>query len=183
MRSKRLSKIPLRSGLYLFGGSVGVLLMILVGLRPIQTSISQMDEEIALLRDRLAQQKQLAPLYHELEKQLMREDSAILPTGKSSALDVDQVGEIPHPFRKMAQECGLEAVSVAPDAKLLTKDRKAMPVNLTLKGEFLGLRKFLLGMEKLPYLQHTEEIQILDISGSKEIRIRTWVAVSSQKSQ
>ena len=169
--------------LYFLGGSVGVLLVLLLGLRPMHTSINLLDEEIALAKTRLAQQKELAPLYQELGKQLMREDSAILPTINKTELAADQVGGISLQFGKMARECGLEAISVTPDAKSLTKDRKFMPVNLTLKGDFLRFRKFLLGMEKLPYLEHTEEIQIQETTGGQEFRIKTWVAVSSQKSK
>lgn len=183
MPFKWLSRIPLRSGLYLLGGSAGVLLVILFGLRPMYASIARLNEEIVVVRDRLSQQQQLAPLYHEVGKQLMREDSAILPISKRTELNAEQVGEISLAFQKMARECGLEAASVTPDAKSLTRDRRFMPMNLTLKGEFLRLRKFLLMMENLPYLERTEEIQIQETSGTKEFRIRIWVAISSQKSK
>ena len=168
---------------YFLGASVGVLLLLLFGLRPMHASIGRLDEEIALIKARLAQQKELAPLYNELGKQVMREDSNILPTTEKAKLSVDQVGGISLQFQKIARECNLEAISVTPDAKSLTRDRKFMPVNLTLKGDFLRLRKFLFGIERLPYLEHTEEIQIQETSEGKEFRVKTWLAVDTQKSR
>jgi hypothetical protein len=46
----------------------------------------------------------------------------------------------------------------------------------------MKLRRFLFELEKLPYLEHVEEIQIQEALEGKEFRLKTWLAVNSEKS-
>ena len=70
VRMERLSLLPLKSLLYFALGTAGVLLLVLFGLRPLQASIHQLDEETAALKARLEQQRELAPLYRDFTTHL-----------------------------------------------------------------------------------------------------------------
>jgi hypothetical protein len=52
-----------------------------------------------------------------------------------------------------------------------------------LRGNFLKLRKFLLELEKLPFMEHMEELQIQEAFEGQEVRLKTWVAISHEKSK
>jgi hypothetical protein len=182
MQLERFSKFPLRSLLYFVLGSAGVWLVLLFGLRPLQASISRLDEEIASNKARLEQQRELAPLYGDFGKSLVKEASDRLPVSSKTRLSLEQVVGIPVQFQKMARVCNLETLSAAPDVKSFTRDRNFMPVDLILKGNFLNLRRFLFDLERLPYLEHLEAIQIQGTGRGEEFRIKAWVAVNPRKS-
>jgi len=56
------SPIALRGLVFGLLGSVGILLLVVFALHPLQASIQQLDAETAALKVRLAQQKELAPI-------------------------------------------------------------------------------------------------------------------------
>ena len=182
MRSGRISLIPLRSLVYLAGGLAAVFLLVFLGLRPLQGGIQRLDAEAAALQTRLAQQQGLAPLSRDFTTRLTQDAGNRLPATNKARLSLEQVIEMPPRLQQMARECGLEAAAVAPEAKSFTKDRKSIPVNLVLQGNFLNLRKFLFSLANLPCLEHIEEIQIQEIGGAQEFRLKAWVAVNPQKS-
>lgn len=182
MRSARFSFMPLRSLLYAAIGFAGVLLLIFFGLHPLQATIRQMDEETATLKARLAQQKELAPLYRDFAARFVTDVSDRLPAPEKSGLSIDQVIGISVQLHKLAEECGLDTISAAPEVKAFTRDRKFMPVNLILKGNFLKLRKFLFDLHSLPCLAHIEGLHIQETGGAQEFRLKVWIAVNPQKS-
>lgn len=182
MRTERFSLIPFKSLLYLAGGMAAVFLLVLCGLHPLQADLQRLDGETAALRARLAQQQELAPLSRDFTTRLAEDAGNRLPAPDKAGLSLEQVVEMPLHFQQMARKCGLEAISVAPEAKSFTKDRKFIPVNLVLTGNFLNLRNFLFSLANLPCLEHIEEIQIQATGGAQEFRLKAWVAVNPQKS-
>jgi hypothetical protein len=58
-----------------------------------------------------------------------------------------------------------------------------MAVSLVLRGNFLRLRKFLLELEKLPFMEHMEELQIQEAFEGQEVRLKTWVAIGHAQSK
>ncbi len=182
VRMERLSLLPLKSLLYFALGTAGVLLLVLFGLRPLQASLYQLDEETGALKARLEQQRELAPLYRDFTARLSKDEADRLPAPDRTGLSLEQVVAIPGQFQKLAQQSNLETIAVAPEVKSFTRDRKFMPVNLILKGRFLKFRRFLMDLERLPCLEHIEEIQIQETAGAQEFRLKVWVAVNPQKS-
>lgn len=182
MRLERSSPIALKSLVGIVLGSAGVFLLFIFGLRPLQASLQRLDEETAVIQARLAQQRELAPLYRDFGRRLSQDPADRLPVPERIGLSLEQVMGIPLQFQKMARECGLETLSVAPEVKSFTRDRRFLPVNLILKGSFLNLRRFLFDLESLPCLQHIEELQIQASGGGQEFRLKAWVAVNPQKS-
>ena len=183
VQMERLSHPQLKSLLYCALGTAGVVLLVLFGLRPLQASIHQLDKETAALKARLEQQRELAPLYRDFTTRLTKDEADRLPVPDKTELSLEQVVAIPGQFQKLAQQSNLETIAVAPEVKSFTRDRKFMPVNLILKGRFLNFRRFLMDLERLPCLEHVEEIQIQETAGAQEeFRLKVWVAVNPQKS-
>ena len=184
MQMKLPAKIPAQSVYYLLLCSAGILLFILIGLYPLQSSLNQQDEDMAKLKARIEEQKVLFPLYKELLllEKTQKSDLSVLPASSKTGLSMDQLGNISFLFKNIAREGSLEALLVTPDVKSLTNNSKSISVLLVVRGDFLKLRRFLFELEKLPYLEHIEEIQIQEAAGGKEFRLKTWLAVNCGKS-
>jgi hypothetical protein len=178
-----LRKIPKRSVYYLLLCSSGILLFIAIGIYPLQNSLSRLDEDIAGIKARIEEQKVLFPLYKELMGRFQKKDSKLLLNAPKSSLSVDQIDGIATIFKKIAQQCNLETISIAPDAKSLANNSKSMSVSLIVRGDFLTLRKFLFELEALPWLEHLQEVQIQEVLAGKEFRLKTLVAISNEKSK
>jgi hypothetical protein len=176
-------KIPKKSIYYLLLCSVGILLFIAIGLFPMQSALSGLDEESAGVKARIEQQKVLFPIYKELAERIRtKRDSDLLRYSGKIALSIDQIDGISARFKEIAEERNLETISVTPDAKSLANNPKSMSVSLVVRGDFLKFRGFLFDLEAVPYLEHIQEIQILEALAGKEFRLKTWVAVSREKS-
>jgi hypothetical protein len=185
MQIKQLPKIPAQSVYYFLLCSTGILLFVFLGLYPVQSSLNQQDQDMVKMKARIEEQKVLFPLFQELLLlgKGQKKDSNLLPAPSKAGLSMDQLGNISILFKNMAREGSLQAVSVTPDVKSLTSDSKRISVLLVVKGDFLKLRTFLFELEKLPYMEHIEEIQIEETGGGKEFRLKTWLAVNSEKSK
>jgi hypothetical protein len=185
MQIKQFPKIPAQSVYYFLLCATGILLFIFIGLYPLQSSLNQQDRDLAKIKARVEEQKVLYPLYQEmlLLGKGQKKDSNFLPVSSKAGLSLDQLANISILFKNIAQEGSLEAVSVTPDVKSLTNNSKSISVLLIVRGDFLKLRRFLFELEKLPYMEHIEEIQIQEAVGGKEFRLKTWLAVNSEKSK
>jgi hypothetical protein len=95
---------------------------------------------------------------------------------------LDQLANLSALFKRIAESCGLETFSVTPDAKSLANNSKSISVLVVVRGDFPKLRAFLFELERLPYLEHIEEILIQAAGEGREFRLKTWLAVSSEKS-
>jgi hypothetical protein len=186
MRIKQLlPNIPAQSLWYILLCSTGILLFILIGLYPLQTSLNRLDESLAETRVRIEEQKTLFPLYKELMGRALKTETKtlLLPDSVRSGISVDQIADVSLLLQKMVQECDLQPISCAPDAKSLTSNSNSMSVHLTARGDFLRLRKLLVKLETLPWLERIQEMQILEAPAGREFRIKFWVAVSREKSR
>jgi hypothetical protein len=178
-----LQKTPKKSLYYLLLCSTGILMFISIGLYPLQTSLNRLDEDIARIKARIEEQKALFPLYKELMGKFQKKDSKLLLNLPKTSLSVDQIDGITTIFKKIAQQCNLEAISITPDAKSLANNSKWMSVSLIVRGDFLKLRKFLFELEALPWLEHLQEVQIQEALAGKELRLKTLVAITNEKSK
>jgi hypothetical protein len=180
---QRFPKVPKKSVYYLLLCSIGILMFILVGLWPLQSSLSGLDDEIAGIKARIEEQKALFPLYKELTERIRKKkESELLRYSGKIALSIDQIDGISTRFKEIAEESNLETISITPDAKSLANNSNSMSVSLVVRGDFLKFRGFLFDLETVPYLEHIQEIQILESLAGREFRLKTWVAVSREKS-
>jgi hypothetical protein len=179
-----LPKIPKKSIYYLLLCGMGILMFILVGLYPFQSSLRELDEEIAGVKARIEEQKVLFPLYKEFTEKIRgKKDSEFLRYSGKIALSIDQIDGISTRFKEIAEERSFETLSITPDAKSLADNSQSMSVSLNVRGDFLKFRGLLLDLEMVPYVEHIQEIQIQEALAGREFRLKTWVAVSREKSK
>ncbi len=168
---------------YLFACITGIVLFILLALYPLQASLNRLDEDIAGIKAFIEEQKVLSPLYKELSAKAQEDHSQISFKASRIGLSVDQLDGLSVLFKKIAQSCNLEAISVTPDPKSLAQNPQFISVYLIVRGNFLKLRQFLLEVERLSFLEHIGEMQVQEAFGGKAFRFKIWLAVNSQQSK
>ena len=77
----------------------------------------------------------------------------------------------------MAQKSKMEIVSVSPDINSMVGGSAAMLVHATLKGDYYNFRNFLIELGDRPFLERVEEIEIQQLPGTKEFRLKVWLVV------
>ena len=100
-----------------------------------------------------------------------------LPLPAKTKLSGEQKDRISLIFRDMAQKAKLDLVAVNPDINSLVGGSSTMLVHATLKGDYYNFRNFLIELGDRPYLDKIEEIEIQQIPGTKEFRLKVWLAV------
>ena len=68
-------------------------------------------------------------------------------------------------------------VSLKPDLSTSAASSAFFLHNVVLKGEFANLRKMLIGLGAVPYLDRIEEINIQQYPDSMEFRMKIWIAL------
>ena len=120
----------------------------------------------------------LHPLYQKLSEKLQAIDSKILPSPSKSKLPKDKTDKTSSIFGEIAQKSELEAVSITPDVKSIISGSGPLLINTVLKGDFFDFQKFLIELGGIPYLEYIEQIQIQALPGSREFRLKIWLALS-----
>jgi hypothetical protein len=69
----------------------------------------------------------------------------------------------------------LTSVVLNPDT--VTGGGKFLSANTVLRGDFFNLRKYLINLGAIPYIQHIEEISIQQKPAAMEFNMKIWVAV------
>ena len=177
MEGKFKFNIPQQSIIYIIMCMAGVLIFLFVGIIPYQNTLKNLDMEIQRNELQVQQQKTLQPLYRTLLKQVNRQDDRLLPMPDIQPMPKGQLGRAPAILRGIAVDSGMDMMSVSPELNALTVDAKRIPVNAVLRGSFLDLRRLLINLGRLPYVENVEQIQIVQIADMLEFRIRIWLAI------
>jgi hypothetical protein len=119
----------------------------------------------------------LYPFYLDLSKKLEEKGPKILPFPSKSKLSRDETDRLPSIFGGIVQKSHMEAVSIAPDIKCIANGSGLLLISAVLKGGFFNFRKFLIELGKIPYLEHIEQIQIHQVLGGREFRLKIWLAL------
>ncbi len=178
MEQRNGSLMPKHSVTYLAICLAGVLIFVFVGIVPTQRSVSVLDQKIEGVKIRIEEQKNLGPLYQTMSKQFEKKSPEGLSIPAPVRLPVSDIDKVPGMVKDIAGKSGADVVSVAPDLKAVTGDSKALPLNVVVRGEYQGLRRFLLGVAQMAYLEHVEDIQIQPGGERLELRLRFWIALS-----
>jgi Tfp pilus assembly protein PilO len=177
MEQRTNINIPRHSITYFLLCLFGILVFVFIGIVPSQKSLAGFDQKIEELKYQIEEQKGLYPIYQSLHKQAKKEDSDAVSFPPRVRLAVGQIDKLVPMVTDVAGQSRLEVVSVTPDLKSLAGDSKTLLLNMTVKGEFPNLRKFLMGLVAIPYLEHIEEIQIQQTPDSMELKAKVWIAL------
>jgi len=140
-------------------------------------NIARLDAEINELNTKINTHQSYAPMTKQLFERMKVKAQRTLPLPAKAKLSGEQKDRISVLFKDMAQKTKMELVSVSPDINSLVGGSVAMLVHATVKGDFYNFRNFLIELGDQTFLEKVEEIEIQQIPGTKEFRLKVWLAV------
>lgn len=153
-----------------------LLFFFLLVIYPQHISLAEADQDITKLKVRIEEQKILYPIFQNLLKKARVKDTESLPFPKKTKLMRNETSKISSIFKNIAQKSNLILKEIIPDVDALIGGSEHLKLNLTVKGEFLDLRNFMLHLGELPYLEDIERIQIRSVQDSTEISFKILLA-------
>lgn len=173
----QIGKIPGRSVMYLVLCAVILIIFYFAALYPYQRALGAIGAKRAQVTNLIEKQRILLPLYEEMVKRGEGKVRGTLPVPDMKALSRGDIDTVAPLFKKMADENGMQVVSVRPDVLALTQESNDMAVTIHLRGGFLDFRKFLIGMGEVPSLKRVEEIEIRQETGHKQFYLTVRLAI------
>jgi hypothetical protein len=170
-------KIPRDSIVYIILCLTGILLFIFGGIVPSGMKMGKLVTQTADIKFRIEEQRTLAPFYQSMQGKIEQKDSEVLPLPAKGKLAIAMIDTLPMALRTTARMSGMSLVSAIPNLNDLTGDAQFLSVSAVLQGDFVNLRKFLINLGSVPYVQHIEEISIRQKPDTKEFSLKIWVAV------
>ena len=170
-------KIPARSMLYIISCAAVLAGFIFLVLIPRQGTIAGLDKDIRDINNRIKVQETFSPIYEGYKKQIELGTQRLLPMPHKEGLLWDRAEGISIIFQEAARNSGLEMISAVPEVDSLADDRGIIGLRLNLRGDFLGLRRFLSELGTMPYLEGVEEISIQSSNKNKEFRLKLLLAL------
>lgn len=174
---KQNLKIPPQSLLYIGICLIGVILFILLWFIPSNRTMEELAAKTDDVKFRTEEQRALMPLYQALKSRIEKKDSEILPLPEKGVLAHTDITTLPFVFRTAAKESGMTLGSAVPNPATVTGGGKFLSVDAILRGNFFDLRKFLINLGAIPYIQHIEGISIQQKPDAMEFNMKIWVAV------
>lgn len=168
---------PKQSVTYIGLCLVGVLIFIFAGILPNTRTIAELTAKAADLQFQLEEQKTLSPFRKSLQEKIEKKESEILPLPAKGTLAQAKINTLPATFGATAKMSGMSLVSAIPVFTAQPGESKFLPVNVVLRGDFMNLRKFLINMGSIPYVNQIEEMAIQQKPDTKEFRLKVWVNV------
>ncbi len=173
---KILSFLPTQSlFLFLLCGA-GIIVFVFLIILPTQNTSEQLDKDIIRISDRIEEQRILKPVFESLLKRAKRKNPTKLPTTKTVKLDRADISKLSEDLQEMAFRHGLKVQDMKTDVAALIGKSGYLQMRLNLTGAFLDFRGFLVDLGTIPSLEIIEEIQIRAIEGSREFKIKMWMA-------
>jgi hypothetical protein len=170
-------KIPKQSIVYLGVCLGGVLLFVFLGIIPNQYSLNVMEKKIAAMKFKIEEQKALSPLYQSVSSWAQQKAPTSLPMPAGGRLETIKMNMIPQTVRQIAKDNKMNMLSVVPDLKALATEGQRLSVEVTVRGDFINFRQFLIDLNAIPYVESTREIQVEQEKNSQLFRIKLWIAV------
>jgi hypothetical protein len=154
-----------------------ILIVILVGILPLSMKVSGQIKENEKLTYQIKEQKELVPAYAYLIAALNEKDTFALPHPEKTFLARSEAGKFQEDFRLVAKKSGLAVKAFIPDINSVASPSAPFLHRVELRGDFLGLRKMLIGLGALAYLDRIEEIGIEQTAGSMDFKMKIWIAL------
>jgi hypothetical protein len=170
-------KIPRNSVIYIIMCLTGILVFLIGGIIPAGMNMGKLLRETSEIKFRIEEQKMLAPFHQSLQSKIGQKESEILPLPSKGNLSLTMIDTLPAVLRTAANISGLSLLSAVPNLSDMTGDARFMSVSAVLQGDFFNLRKFMINIGGIPYVQHIEEISIIQKTDTKEVSMKIWVAV------
>jgi hypothetical protein len=180
MLQGQIPKIPRQSLIYLVLCVLGAVAFLVVGVVPARKVLTDLDNDIGKLKLHVEQQKILYPLYQALETKARAAGQAVETSPEKKGVPRDRIDKVPVILGDIATHCGLEVLVATPDARSISADPNLLLVHATVKGKLPDLRRFLIELATLPYMEHLEQLRVYEAKNGKEYSLRMWLRVSGQ---
>ena len=173
---KILSLLPTQSLFYILTCGAGVIVFIFLIIIPNQNTSAELDQEIEKLNDHIEQQRILRPVFDGLLERAKKEKPTDLPAIKKEKLDRGDINKVSALLQDSAGRHDLEIQDIRTDANEIMNNTGYMLMRVHATGDFMKFREFLLDLATIPSLEQIEEIKIRAIAGTREYRLRIWMA-------
>jgi len=162
--------------LYLGVCMLGIFAFFVVGIYPNLNALKEMDEEITSLSQKVETQELLYPVYLKLLAEITHRIPTKLPIPNSHKISHNDLSLVNETFLTMTSETKARFISAIPDASNYLEDMGFLSINVTFAGDFFELRKILLSMCRLPYLESIDEVRMETFNKEKRIIFKIKVA-------
>ena len=173
---KLLSILPTQSLIYFFICGAGVLFFVFLIIIPTQKTATELDKEYKKISDRIEEQRILKPVFESLLKQAKKKNPTDLPSAQKVSLDRRDISKLSESLQEMAFRHQLKIQDLNTDVPGLTGKSGYLQIRMNLTGGFMDFRDFLVELGTIPSLEIIEEIQIRAIEGSREFKLKLWMA-------
>jgi hypothetical protein len=140
----------------------------------------KINNDIKALKFHIEEQKELGPIYVSMLKFLANKGLDSLPNPVKTKLPRQDASKFQDAFQAIAIKSGMMIIELTPDLSSLTESSPYLLHNVVVKGEFASLRKMLIGLGGISYLDKIEEIKIQQYPDSMELRMKIWIAIGSK---
>ncbi len=155
---------------------LGIATFIFVAIYPNSRTMKEMDKEIIGLNHKVQAQELLHPVFRELIKEVTQKVPTKLPLPDKNKISHNDLAQINKMFLEWASESGVTFSSAIPDPSSYLDDTGYLTLNVAFVGDFFNLRKILLKVCRLPYLEFIEEIQLKTENQGKRMAFKLKIA-------
>jgi hypothetical protein len=173
---KILSILPTQSLILFLVCGAGILAYVFLIILPTQKNSAELDKDIVKIGDRIEEQRILKPVFESLLKQVQKKEPTDLPITPKAKLDRADISKLSEGLQEMAFRHGLKIQDMNTEVSDLIGKNGYLLMRINLTGAFMDFRNFLVDLGTIPSLEIIEEVQIRAIEGSREFKIRMWMA-------
>lgn len=171
-------KLPQQSIIYLLICLFGIIIFVFLGILPAQKRIGVLDDKLGESRLRLEEQKILMPVYQTLKQKARKDQKQVLPFPVKGILPREKMDLLNSTVKETARRAGVNVAFLPLPLTALAAGSTSLTIELAVKGDFHSFRKFMIGLGAINYIDHIEEIQILEKMDSMEMKIKFSIARS-----
>jgi len=173
---KILAILPTQSLILFLVCGAGILAYVFLIILPTQKNSAELDKDIVKIGDRIEEQRILKPVFESLLKKVQKKEPTDLPITPKAKLDRADISKLSQGLQEMAFRHGLKIQDMNTEVSDLVGKNGYLLMRLNLTGAFMDFRNFLVDLGTIPSLEIIEEVQIRAIEGSREFKIRMWMA-------
>ena len=171
-----LSIFPIQSLIYFLICGAGILVFVYLIIIPTQKTSAELDKDIQRTGDRIEEQRILAPVFQSLLKRAKKKKQTELPSTPKAKLDRAGISKVSENLQEMAFRHGLKIQDLNTDVTSAIGKSGYLRMRINLTGDFMNFRDFLVDLGTIPSLEIMEDIQIRAIEGSREFKLKIWLA-------
>lgn len=177
---KKISRgVPANSLTYILICGGIIVLIILLGIIPMQRYRFSRAEDVKKVKEQIQEQKDLKVVYQLLDGTSKKKEVLSLPNPPKERLLRQNLAKFQDSFHIEAKRTGLMVVALAPDMKSITGASQYLTYSAIVKGDFADFRKMLIGLGALSYIDQIQEVGIRQGSDSMEFKIKIGIALAN----